>query len=485
MTPKSENDIHKYLSLSDKEPFELFIDSCENGYMIGVLYALKMDIDNKINDRVINWGLRRSIYGGDINIVKYLIEEKGADIHDTNEWVFRNACELRYIDIIKYAIDKGANIYVNGSEYLRWRLDKIKDKNILEILREQDKKNKKNKLHESIRDKMKPKSKSEIDNIIKDWTPRELFISTKGDDFIKKKAMEYMIPFEDVEIGDYLTIAVRSSMFYNQPLVKIKEKYTFNNEEEFKNYLREHRTVIVDSGELVAMFKNKPNVKKNAVVVNYISDIIFYYGGTNGVFPYTDEEIEKNKNIKLDRTSEMNIKLHSDYLNEGIRDMMKPRSEENIKKSLKTASPERKLSLGISYNFDWLIQQAIDEGVDLKDPVNSKYLIHLCVKGNIDKVKIFIDAGVDVHVSGDACLQRAVDSKNVELVKMLLNANADVHANMDYAIRWSCINNNFELSKLLLEAGANSKIAKNFPMKMAEKHGNIKLIELLKKYMKK
>lgn len=161
LKPKSNEEIEKsikkivddHINRWGNIDYNFFIDSCEHGLINSVLYCLQNDPTNKINQSVINWGLSRASYSGHLDIVKYLIEEKDADIHYRNDTAFRNACEGGYVEMVKYLIDKGTNIYVNNSEYLKWRLkgfrypDPNKEK-ILKILQEQDRLNKLNKMNE-------------------------------------------------------------------------------------------------------------------------------------------------------------------------------------------------------------------------------------------------------------------------------------------------------------------------------------------------
>jgi ankyrin repeat protein len=174
-----------------------------------------------------------------------------------------------------------------------------------------------------------------------------------------------------------------------------------------------------------------------------------------------------------------------DEINEGVRDEMTPKSDEQIKQSLKDADPERKLKMGVTHDLNWLIEKAIEEGVDLTKPENNNLIILLCTKGNFDMVKLFIDNGANANYNDSICLERSVDSKNVNLVKLLIDNGANVHTNLDYPIRWATIYKNIKMVKILLEAGANARISQNFPLNTAIRNNQQEMIDLIKKYINK
>jgi hypothetical protein len=216
----------------------------------------------------------------------------------------------------------------------------------------------------TVRDQMLPKSVDDIDEIISNWTYRERYLKgIKMDvDYLKSDALKHMKKFEDVEIGDYLTIAVPKDGT-DQPLTKIKEKYTFNSKEEFKNYLKEHPGIIVDSNALKILFKSYPNQKRDAVVVNLVYDMMFEYGRNCGVFPYTEEDF-KDISTKPDLSSEMKSRFHDEYLAEGIRDSMTPK-EGSIDKINKVIKRLANMLLKDKYfdNYDDAIEFLSDEGI--------------------------------------------------------------------------------------------------------------------------
>ena len=56
---------------------------------------------------------------GDIDLVMYLVEERLANIHVDGDSPIKYASELGYTDIVKYLVEKGADIKTFGEECIR------------------------------------------------------------------------------------------------------------------------------------------------------------------------------------------------------------------------------------------------------------------------------------------------------------------------------------------------------------------------------
>lgn len=141
MKPKSSDDIKNSIDkliigyeFGNIRPYDIFMKCCENGYLDGVIKSLEKDIKNSIKKSNIDWGLSRACYHGHMNIIKYLIEEKNADIHNTNDYPLRVAVEdANDINIVKYLLDKGANIHVNNDELTKFKF-RYRNKEMLDLL---------------------------------------------------------------------------------------------------------------------------------------------------------------------------------------------------------------------------------------------------------------------------------------------------------------------------------------------------------------
>ena len=169
-------------------------------------------------------------------------------------------------------------------------------------------------------------SKEDIDEMLHGMSPREYFINSFiiekripfSDRKLLPKAKQLIKLYKKVRIGDLLT-ATTSSINYGlnkeeyPPLMKIIKKITFKSREEFYRYIKEyqqttHADVFADN-IIKDIYKAYSWKKINTVMVERkhwskynhyekqkTSHIIYDYGITTGVFPYTKKELEEFDN---------------------------------------------------------------------------------------------------------------------------------------------------------------------------------------------
>lgn len=77
--------------------------ACEKGF----IDIVKLLIDNGAK---IEECLKYACKSGNLNLVKYLIEQKEVDVNEDNTLSLCYACKYNYIEIVKYLIEKNANI---------------------------------------------------------------------------------------------------------------------------------------------------------------------------------------------------------------------------------------------------------------------------------------------------------------------------------------------------------------------------------------
>jgi len=84
--------------------------------------------------------------------------------------------------------------------------------------------------------------------------------------------------------------------------------------------------------------------------------------------------------------------------NESIRDLMTPKSEEEIKKSLKKLSTNEKLMKASRIGILWVVKEAIEEGanIETKDNNGCTPLHHASCNGHKDIVKLLLKTGANV-----------------------------------------------------------------------------------------
>jgi len=111
----------------NNDTFEYQLDVVENGANINIMEDPRKIIGEAIknkqydiltNIKYIKGALRYAIFEGHLDIVKYLIEEAGVDIHDTDEILFMTFTNCHY-DIFNYLVKMGADIHDNDNEALQ------------------------------------------------------------------------------------------------------------------------------------------------------------------------------------------------------------------------------------------------------------------------------------------------------------------------------------------------------------------------------
>jgi len=121
------------------------------------------------------------------------------------------------------------------------------------------------------------------------------------------------------------------------------------------------------------------------------------------------------KNIKI--TNMIYIKTY----NESIRHLLKPKSEEDISKSIEKLSPSEKLQYACEYGVMWLFKQALDKGA------NPVYQDNFCIRyasanGHYTIVKVLLSfKDVDPSDLNNVAIQVAHYYKHKNIVELLLN----------------------------------------------------------------
>ena len=174
--------------------------------------------------------------------------------------------------------------------------------------------------------------------------------------------------------------------------------------------------------------------------------------------------------------------------NESIRDLMKPKSEEEILKSLSHLKIKEIFKLGIKRVLPWLVEYALKQGVNpdfIKDKKTLSLIIdrqhHQITDEYIDIVKLLIKYGINIHYRGDILLIWASRNQYIDIVNLLLDTDIDIDSTdkeQYTALAWACQVNDYEIAKLLIDKGANINI---FPdiLRNAADYGYMKIAKLL------
>ena len=117
-------------------------------------------------------------------------------------------------------------------------------------------------------------------------------------------------------------------------------------------------------------------------------------------------------------------------------------------------------------------------------------LIKTAWEGNVERIKMMVDAGSDVNFNQTAhpsCipLTCAAEQGHLSAVLFLLNSNADIEQTDDShrtALMWAAANGHFDVAQLLVSKGANVNAIHydETVLRLAVMKRHSKIIELLK-----
>lgn len=113
-------------------------------------------------------------------------------------------------------------------------------------------------------------------------------------------------------------------------------------------------------------------------------------------------------------------------MNESIRDLLKPKDEKDILKSLMKLPPREMLITSINNGILEGIKKALKRGVDINywDGYPIQYA---CIKGDLSIVKFLIENGGWVRAAANRPLLFAVSEKHLDVIKYLVEKGADAY----------------------------------------------------------
>jgi hypothetical protein len=192
----------------------------------------------------------------------------------------------------------------------------------------------------------------------------------------------------------------------------------------------------------------------------------------DGIVEFTDQSLTEEistieKEIKrhqknVDELKELlsEIALNNKSMNESVRDAMKPKSDEDIKKSLQGLDPRQKMEKAIKHNMTWLAQEAIDDGIDFEQKTGGgRNLLGSSVtdamrSGSVEILKLLMDKGGEIDVP-DYYLGEAINKDHLEMAKFLIANGADPYTEEESYIEMAVNHNDLEMLKLLLDNGVD------------------------------
>ena len=120
------------------------------------------------------------------------------------------------------------------------------------------------------------------------------------------------------------------------------------------------------------------------------------------------------------------IKKFDNYINEGVRDEMKPKSEEDIKNTVSQLSPWYKIKVGAKNNVPWLVQQGFDEKTTKTFNQNSlrEFMFDALYAGYDEVVDILLTNGI--RLDDEDMLISAISGGSVDTIKILLKHGINI-----------------------------------------------------------
>ena len=304
--------------------------------------------------------------------------------------------------------------------------------------------------NESIRDKMTPKSKKEIERELnkKNEFDRYFTIFNKHIDDLYDNIEKTYYKQEDIDkmVVDFLEI-VNNNEFLSQN--KIENLYDFY--------------------DLSLLIRQELKKTLDKLPATEIFDYLHNYDKLNGLYsPREFNELQGKARIEKMSKSEREwydmVHKPRKKLNESVRDEMIPKPKEQIINDLKKLSPNQKLIRGYEGDMSWLVKLGLEEGGELQGDTGGLLLQDACTNGRLDIVELLLDRGVDVNTP-DA-LSNACVIGNDSIVRLLLDKGADPNYKFGEPLKKAAESGNLGCVKLLLVNGAEMLWATSYIEKL-------------------
>ncbi len=165
----------------------------------------------------------------------------------------------------------------------------------------------------------------------------------------------------------------------------------------------------------------------------------------------------------------MMIKSFNEFINESVRDLMKPKSEEEIIFKLKSLTQKQKNNKLIETSNDGLlniVKYLVENGADVNafDNLIFTPLMYASYRGHLDIVKYLVENGADVNAvdySNQTILMRACSPGHLDIVKYLIEKGADINVKdkkgrsaLDKALE----NKHYNIVKYFKNLGVNESV---------------------------
>lgn len=148
-----------------------------------------------------------------------------------------------------------------------------------------------------------------------------------------------------------------------------------------------------------------------------------------------------------------NESIQNNHIVESIKDYLKPKNIDDIKKSVMNLDPYKKMEKAIQHDFLWLAQDAIKDGFDIKKAGN-QYIDMILNAENIEILDLFLDNGFDIY-EFSYYIPQLVMFNNVDVLKKLLKLGLNFdnikYEDEENLLLLSIENNNIDMFNLLID----------------------------------
>ncbi len=160
------------------------------------------------------------------------------------------------------------------------------------------------------------------------------------------------------------------------------------------------------------------------------------------------------------------IKSYKSFINESIKDLMKPKSEEDIIKVLQDLNPQQRMRKAIQYGLLSVVKNIIENGIDLKKnttgntPIGYTFVCDAVEYGKLDILKYLLDNGCDLGGMENSHLHEAIVNNHYKVAKFLVDEhnatidNDDEEDDIQY-LGYAISNDNLDMVKLVIDLGCN------------------------------
>lgn len=417
MTPKSEEDIKK--DVGKLKPEDQLIQASMGGSLSLVKDAIKSGVKKD------EYALVNASINGHTDIVEYLIDDAGYDVHYHDDLPLRYAIANGRMEVVKVLLDRGADIHFHNENPLNtaishsyWDIANYLIKRGADV----------EKLEDSLR-----LSNHRI----------------SYDELIKFKS-------------EYMTESVKDKMtpVDIQPIIKKIQKMSFLEKIEFID--QKDCADLFDFQELVDEFnRQKKSVKQDIIFYGASVDLIRI--STYGVYQGDDDDYNFNFIVMLNRLFRKN-----DVANESLRDYLTPKSEEEIKSALSGSTlrrrNERLMDACRDGDFD-TVKFLITSGALVNSEKWADTSLTVAIRFNHMKiVKFLIKNGANVNRMnryGETPLVSAVENGKIRMVFLLVESGARLRSVSSRFVEplWVAVKCGYpDIVKYLIEKGANTSI---------------------------